>query len=260
MALTACSFLTSWDGMTGGTGAASDGGLGDTSADGGGSCTADCGTPYCQGLHPSPTFCRDFDDGRLYSTDFELLFKRPDFVAADPGAWSSAPLSFISEVATGSMDRRAYMFRTFDAGRPRNIRMSFDVLMERYIPSQVASVVSIEGHPDQPDSRKMDVYLGADGSSIEERIMNPDGSAPQYRNYLFVDRQPRAGTWSHLDIRIDVPARRIAARLDGTLVIDNEIKADWSVSDIELKLGIVWATENTSTWRFRYDDIVLDLH
>ena len=217
----------------------------------------------------SVTFCRDFDDGAPFDTDFTQWVSQGGILSNSADSYSP-PRSFMASIPAGGAGgvRRAYMHRVFNGavagGGPTDIRFAANIQIESAPSDELVPVVTVFfGDPSVTDQRYISLELGRDRASVIEQQQ----SGPMIEYPFPSGRTPPVGpgVWPRIEVRIDANLPHLWVSLDtGTgpvTVLDRALASSgWAIPrPPELHIGIGEMLPASSAWQVRYDDIVFDL-
>ncbi|WP_394835079.1 DUF1080 domain-containing protein [Pendulispora rubella] len=209
---------------------------------------------FCQKLPAPVTFCRDFDDGKLFYEDFTRVSDSPNRLTVDETNVVSPPFALLSEVSAPA-DERSVMVRKFQGLLPKELRLSFELFIEKGPVSPVnASIAHLDFAPDTANHHSLEFKVTTNSGEVSEYL----GTAG-YANSPFTGPQPVAGKWQHYDIHVDVEKRHLTIALDGTTTVDTNLEGPWPKSEVWLSVGIFWVKEQNVNVIVRHDNVVLDL-
>ncbi|WP_394845612.1 hypothetical protein LZC95_52355 [Pendulispora brunnea] len=208
---------------------------------------------FCQKLQTPVTFCRDFDDGQSFYDGFTRVSESPNRLTVDEANVVSPPFALLSEVAHKE-DQRSMMVRKFP-GLPKEIRLSFDLFMEKGPVSPVnASIAHLDFAPDTANHHSLEFKITTNSGEVSEFL-----GAAGYADSPFTGPKPVEGKWQRYDIHVDVEKRHLTVALEGTTTVDTNLEGPWPKAEVLLSVGIFWVKEQNVSVIVRHDNIVLDL-
>ncbi|WP_394828544.1 hypothetical protein [Pendulispora albinea] len=214
---------------------------------------------YCATLASTKTvtFCRDFDDGRIFSADFNIAAASGATILAATNEALSPPRALVVDIPASVQDPHALMYRYFDGIKPKDITLAFDMRIELAgSNAQEARVFEIISQFDTPNEHALLFHFNAGSAHIEE-VFGLEPNA-QWFDYPFLGgRHMETGKWSRVEVRI--ADNRLTAQLDGIKVVDQPLHKAWAPEPVELALGLPDVKYPGFAWRARYDNVVLDL-
>ncbi|GAC1356317.1 MAG: hypothetical protein NVSMB47_09760 [Polyangiales bacterium] len=244
---THCYFVSPYADLT--SGSAPDGGAGGSDAR---------GVQFCKRLAPTPTFCRDFDEGEPVGTGFTFVGASPGgTLDVDPAVSVSSTSSLHCAVpATAGGGPLEYVAEDVVVTRSLHVELDAlaDVLGNGTDEVTLLSVVSRDGAGVQ---RSLLYYTTQAGAELEEE------STPPFMNWpKALPAPPTVGKWSHyaLDLALagDAPAR-ITLAIDGKKVLDDApLGQPWRAGKYRVAFGLSWSNASRAAWSFHDDDLVID--
>ncbi|GAC1543316.1 MAG: hypothetical protein NVS3B10_31530 [Polyangiales bacterium] len=244
---THCYFVSPYADLT--SGSAPDG-------DAGGSGDAR-GGQFCKRLAPTPTFCRDFDEGEPVGTGFTFVGASPGgTLDVDPAVSVSSTSSLHCAVpATAGGGPLEYVAE--DVVVTRSLHVELDALADGLgSATDEVTLLAISGHDAAGVQRSLLYYTTRTGAELEEE------STPPFMNWPKpLPAPPELGKWTHyaLDLVLagDAPAR-VTLAVDGKKVLDDAaLGQPWPAGGYRVSFGLSWINASRAAWSFHDDDLVI---
>jgi hypothetical protein len=101
------------------------------------------------------------------------------------------------------------------------------------------------------------VFLAGNGlGGLQEDFIGPDGGQLYPWHQFAV--LPQLGTWTHVELTLDLVARTCSATLNGTPVLSaSPIDPSWAAGTPSVTIGISFASQS-APWAVRYDNVIVD--
>lgn len=243
---THCYFVSPYADLT--SGSAPDGGAGGADAR---------GVQFCKRLAPTPTFCRDFDEGEPVGAGFTFVGGSPGgTLDVDPAVGVSSTSSLHSAVpATAGGGPLEYVAE--DVVVTRSLHVELDALADGLgSATDEVTLLAVSGHDAAGVQRSLLYYTTRTGAELEEE------STPPFMNWPKpLPAPPELGKWTHyaLDLVLagDAPAR-VTLAVDGKKVLDDAaLGQSWPAGGYRVSFGLSWINASRAAWSFHDDDLVI---
>jgi hypothetical protein len=213
---------------------------------------------FCASLGAAapPKLCADFDTG-LFSASFSTLnVSSGATLAADTRAFSSPPSSLLATLpAAAQSDGVAFLARTF-TGMATSVVYAFDLRIDSWVTGGKAAVVAtVVVNDGLASEHSLRFYLTDTYAAVEEAFV---AGTTQYVDHRMAVA-PRLGTWTRVELRIDLASRTCNASLGGVPALMNvPLDATWAPGTPEVHLGLSYVGSQASPWAVRFDDVVVN--
>lgn len=260
LSVTACSLLTSLDGLRGD--ASTDSSANDSAVDVITADASDAGDapdapdgPFCQ-THPGHTFCADFDEGSLVAGFTSVTTTGVGSTALDDADKVSSPASYeaLFDASAVSQCNEALLVRNIANSGNHDYHLEFD-FESCGLPSISVELFSII------QNAGIDAFIvSVDPFSYSLYTEGSDDAGSHSQTYD-MGVWPTTG-WHHVIIDAsDVLGKGKSAfhvTVDGTTMLDIQTGWTWSISPTELEVGLRACTSASPSCAVHYDNILLD--
>jgi len=257
-----CTLLTSLDGLREeGASVAADGASPSPSSDGGASDAPVADAPltptaFCASLSPKPTLCADFD-----SDPFSAGWDKEDVygqgrLSADDGASVSPRRSLLSVFLQGTTGGAANLDRRLATALKSRLLVDFDVKIESYDDQRaLLFVVELTAAGSRTDRLAFRVQKGV-GADVHEAAQLADGGV----DYTATGAIPLpTGSFKHVtwEVKTTGNGSSMSVDIDGTTRSTSSTRAHEYLSTPKVSVGLAYLAEAETSWRVRFDNVVV---
>jgi hypothetical protein len=259
--VTACSLLTSLDGLHAASDASTDSSANDSSSVDVFLDASDAGDtadgPFCQ-THPGHTFCADFDEGSLTAGFTSVVDMGVGATALDNNDRSSPPASYeaVFDASAVSQCNEALLEKNLTNNGNHDYHLEFDfescglpsISVELFSIIQNAGIDAFSVSAD-PFSYKL-YTEGSDDAGVHTHTYDMGVWPATGWHHVIVDASDLLGKGKSA----------IQVTVDGTSMLDIQTGWSWSVSLTQLEVGLRACTSASPTCGVHYDNILLDVN
>jgi hypothetical protein len=258
LTLAGCLLSTSLDGFTGGSSSGTSGGTtpdGATPvADGAPPPSGDAGR-FCESKPSTLLVCADFDDGKFPAPLAADMRSVGTIVAATGDVRSPPFAALLTAPANSGTTTGAYFRRSLPTGA-KSITVELDIHVEEIGAGADYDLMTIAS-----GNSEIGFQLNADGVlAWDEDLATPNDAGNSFEEVPTGRSLPTG--WAHLKWTLDVAGATAVGELfiDGTSVARRNFSSTvLSTAAPDLEIGDNAQTGLTKEWRFRLDNITVDL-
>lgn len=216
--------------------------------------------PFCA-LHPSATFCADFDESADAAAGFTNTYLTSGgVVSRDTTIYASSPASLLAGNGTldASSSSHGAEVRNTNATAQNGTTLDFDLRIDK-LATQGSYIEALALVFNAAPKSSIQLNLKAAASEVGEEIDPGDGGAKSYYGHTFASVLG-VGKWMHVTIALVFqPTRTLTVTVDQTAVVDHApLNAAFSgAGAVDLYLGNAYAPGPSDGAAIHYDDAVL---
>ncbi len=221
---------------------------------------------FCASLVPQPSFCDDFDEGRMLADDWtklEIFPPNAGTLSTDPSASFSAPASLAASVGPGTSSSAgliAYVQRVLATPATSRAHLQYEIHLDSADMNESVEVSQLAfGGGTGIGPYIIDLFFGPSGAVLQEEI--PTDGPTTFRQYPLAV-QPGMGTWSLVDLVVDFANVTMTVTVDGAPAVQRALDPGYQTGSVSLNLGTGYYSSGfvpVARGAAHLDNVVLDV-
>jgi hypothetical protein len=226
-------------------------------ADGATDAPADSPTlGFCASLPAAPKLCTDFDTGSFSTSFASVTVSSAATLGADSHAFTSPPSSLLATLPLAAQSNDvAFVAQTF-TGTASSVVYAFDLRVDAWpTGGKVAVVATVVIDDGLATEHSLRFFVTDTSAGVEEVFVS---GTTQYLDHALTSH-PLLGTWTRVELDIDLAGRTCSASLGGAPALANApLASTWGPGTPEVHLGISFVSAQSAAWAARFDNVVFD--